>query len=654
MAEPTRADREDRDAHLDLDLGLGLFGNPNAMPPAGGFRADDEGAAAEGDDEGAAAEGDDEGAAAEGDDDLTPWGAEYDEFAPCEPPPDAGGADAAAGGAGAGGDAAGPVDFGAPLRALIPALLADDARHRVPGVTGGLYSLRDLEGLPRGVPGCGVPVVCAGTPGLWGTAAGGPWSPEVRNRPVIDDAAFAEEFAVALTEVMRGVAAQLRGFDLRRHGMVVAGGFPAGVLAGRPETAGDVDIFLVGHPDDEARRAAITALYRHLLAAGHRGRDGDRPVPYVGVHRTRGCVTFYPNMRGGCTPIQVVLRAYSSVSEVLHGFDLGAAQVAFDGERVFLTALGVFAATRGVNILNLAVRRVSYEARLARYLSRGYALVVPDLDVGAFRERRAGLPFASGYPPPGAAGPGKCRCWCAATFGPPRWVSNRDSAIHQARLFGHDREAEAAAPPGAARDALAACEAELGALEAPSAPGDYSGAGAGYAGGKIPYGDFEAIALRNARILGAGGDWGAGGAGAPSQPAEGGVRDPGALVCIMRRTNDPNFDVTGFEADAEMVFPGFNSFIGILYCEPPPLMKLMVALGPALIGRFLALRRAPPDLLHRIWAARAALAHEALAAAGFGPAAFAPVADRTALSGDPRYATTPAEWLGPLFAGPAE
>jgi hypothetical protein len=402
MAEPTRADREDRDAHLDLDLGLGLFGNPNAMPPGGGFRADDEGAAAEGDDEGAAAEGDDEGAAAEGDDDLTPWGAEYDEFAPCEPPPDAGGADAAAGGAGAGGDAAGPVDFGAPLRALIPALLADDARHRVPGVTGGLYSLRDLEGLPRGVPGCGVPVVCAGTPGLWGTAAGGPWSPEVRNRPVIDDAAFAEEFAVALTEVMRGVAAQLRGFDLRRHGMVVAGGFPAGVLAGRPETAGDVDIFLVGHPDDEARRAAITALYRHLLAAGHRGRDGDRPVPYVGVHRTRGCVTFYPNMRGGCTPIQVVLRAYSSVSEVLHGFDLGAAQVAFDGERVFLTALGVFAATRGVNILNLAVRRVSYEARLARYLSRGYALVVPDLDVGAFRERRAGLPFASGYPPPGA------------------------------------------------------------------------------------------------------------------------------------------------------------------------------------------------------------------------------------------------------------
>jgi hypothetical protein len=76
-------------------------------------------------------------------------------------------------------------------------------------------------------------------------------------------------------------------------------------------------------------------------------------------------------------------------------------------------------------------------------------------------------------------------------------------------------------------------------------------------------------------------------------------------------------------------------------------------LGARLVDRLAALQGAPPALLRRIWEARRDLAHAALAAAGFGPAAFAPVTDRTALSGDPRYATTPAAWLGLLFAGPA-
>jgi hypothetical protein len=562
--------------------------------------------------------------------------------------------------AGAGAGAAPRVDFGAPPRELVRALLAEDARHRVPGVAGGLYSLRDLEGLPRGR-------LSPGVPGVAHASAFGTW--DFLLAPT--DADFAARFAGAIASHPGPCAMNfLGGFDFRRHGIVVAGGFPSAVLLGRPPE-GDIDLFLVGHADDEARRSAVVALFRFLLTRageldwgnratfGWRGRRDrlalERALkrdPELGrglvVHRTRGCVTFETArkarrdssrkcgfVRG---PVQVVLRAYSSVSELLHGFDLGAAQVAFDGERVFLTAMGVFAATRGANVLNLAVRRVSYEARLARYLRRGFTLAAPDLDVGALR--------------------------AAGTFPPLRdYVVDPDDALRGGPdlvLLRHDhrgqlataRRVEAAAlgagppappadGPGAA-ERLAALLEELGPDEPrPAGPdGDYAGAAGGdYAGGAIPYGHPAAIVLRNARVLGAA-RWGA---GPPDGAAVGGrggaARDPASLLCAAAFTSDPAFDLLGFAPEP---FPPFREFLEALL------------LGGQLVERLAALQAAPPDLLRRIWEARRGLAHEALAAAGFGPAAFAPVTDRTALSGDPRYATTPAEWLGPLFAGPAE
>jgi hypothetical protein len=111
-----------------------------------------------------------------------------------------------------------------------------------------------------------------------------------------------------------------------------------------------------------------------------------------------------------------------------------------------------------------------------------------------------------------------------------------------------------------------------------------------------------------------------------------------------------------------MIFPSYESLWEVI--DSGWLLRLpevVVSLGPALAGRIRALRRmlqldtqGAHLPLRPLWGARRALALEALAAAGFGPAVFAPVTEGTALSGDPRYATTPAEWLGPFFAGPAE
>jgi hypothetical protein len=41
------------------------------------------------------------------------------------------------------------------------------------------------------------------------------------------------------------------------------------------------------------------------------------------IFRTRNCITFY-HPAASCTAIQVILRRYSTLGEVIHGFDLGA------------------------------------------------------------------------------------------------------------------------------------------------------------------------------------------------------------------------------------------------------------------------------------------------------------------------------------------
>lgn len=253
--------------------------------------------------------------------------------------------------------------------------LEEDGRCRVPGVTDGIYGLDALKPFSRIRH--GVPVICVS----------------------------AEEFAdradtdVKFRERAMMLAPVFEGLDMKALGLVAAGGACAATLMHAPEMARhkfhDWDLFLVGHQSDEDAHRAIMAFTAHLEKTW-----GDFQVA-----RTQGCVTFYKpakdlELDAACL-IQIILRRYSTLAEVIHGFDLGSSAVAFDGERVYMTRMGLFAANHGANILNLKTRRASYEHRLARYLTRGYDLVLPDFDPSKFEycqsiwgnQLRGRLPF---------------------------------------------------------------------------------------------------------------------------------------------------------------------------------------------------------------------------------------------------------------------
>jgi hypothetical protein len=207
----------------------------------------------------------------------------------------------------------------------------------------------------------------------------------VAGSPVFDRCNTDSDFAKRLEKH----AITLAKFDLLKHGLVLAGGAVcATVMRACYPSRSDLDLFLVGHATDSSAEVAISALQGHLCDAwGAEAR----------VHRTKGCITFTGGWdeidRPLHLPIQVILRKYATIADVLYDFDLGSSAMAWDGKRVHMSSLGLIAANCGANVLDLSIRRSSYERRLSRYFERGFDIVLPALDVPRFCERPYALPF---------------------------------------------------------------------------------------------------------------------------------------------------------------------------------------------------------------------------------------------------------------------
>jgi hypothetical protein len=256
----------------------------------------------------------------------------------------------------------------------VAAAVAEDKVCRHPGVTTGVYTLAQLAPFCR--LGQGVPIIRG------------------KARRPFRRAATDAKFRARL----KTVAPFLESLDLQRLGLRLAGGAASAILlntakyleAGSSYTFHDYDLFLVGHESDLLAKTAIMRLGEHLRKCWN----------HVEVYRTQNCITFYtpdastsPDHVAGRAIVQVILRRYSTEAEIVHGFDMGSSAVMWNGHQVVVTALGKLAVEHGVNVLNLAARRASYEQRLARYFGRGFDLVLPDLDGAALIANRGRLPY---------------------------------------------------------------------------------------------------------------------------------------------------------------------------------------------------------------------------------------------------------------------
>jgi len=162
-------------------------------------------------------------------------------------------------------------------------------------------------------------------------------------------------------------------------GVVVAGGAAGGLVwDGRRSDWSDVDFFIIGSTPED-RWETVDKVRKIIVGATaiDTNKYADNNFVYS---LSRGIITI--TFQGATDKkYQIILRAFPSVSSLLHGFDIGSSAVAFDGKTTYFTGLGAYAYAYGINLVNPAYRSTTFEARLGKYFKRGFALGLPLLDV---------------------------------------------------------------------------------------------------------------------------------------------------------------------------------------------------------------------------------------------------------------------------------
>ncbi|KAF2503033.1 ankyrin repeat protein [Lophium mytilinum] len=132
--------------------------------------------------------------------------------------------------------------------------------------------------------------------------------------------------------------------------------------------ASDVDLFLYGLSEEDAIKK-ITQIETKIR---------DSILTETTTIRTKNAITIasqYPTRH-----VQIVLRIYKSVSEILTGFDVDCSCAAYDGKQVYASPRAIGAYMTQCNTIDLSRRSPSYESRLSKYSHRGFEVYWPLLD----------------------------------------------------------------------------------------------------------------------------------------------------------------------------------------------------------------------------------------------------------------------------------
>ncbi|KAF7930900.1 hypothetical protein EAE99_004150 [Botrytis elliptica] len=132
--------------------------------------------------------------------------------------------------------------------------------------------------------------------------------------------------------------------------------------------ASDVDLFLYGLTEAEGLEK-IKQIETNIR---------DAILHETTTIRTKNAITIasqYPTRH-----VQIVLRLYDSISQIITGFDVDCSCAAYDGKQVYMSPRAVGSFITQCNTIDLTRRSPSYENRLSKYSHRGFEVHWPMLD----------------------------------------------------------------------------------------------------------------------------------------------------------------------------------------------------------------------------------------------------------------------------------
>ena len=132
--------------------------------------------------------------------------------------------------------------------------------------------------------------------------------------------------------------------------------------------ASDVDLFIYGLTEEQAL-GKIKQIETKIR---------DSILTETTSIRTKNAITIasqYPTRH-----VQIVLRIYKSIAEVITGFDVDCSCAAYDGRQVYVAPRALASYITQINTIDLTRRSPSYENRLSKYSHRGFEIFWPQLD----------------------------------------------------------------------------------------------------------------------------------------------------------------------------------------------------------------------------------------------------------------------------------
>ena len=139
----------------------------------------------------------------------------------------------------------------------------------------------------------------------------------------------------------------------------------------------DLDLFIYGIKDKNIANRKLEQLISYF----------DETHGIYSLNISKNCVSL---QLGIGMRIDIVLRLYNTKSEILHGFDIGASAVGWDGEEILFTTLSKFTYDYQTIIVDLSRRSTTFEKRLVKYVNRTrYNLIFYDFNMEKINDYEA-------------------------------------------------------------------------------------------------------------------------------------------------------------------------------------------------------------------------------------------------------------------------
>lgn len=184
---------------------------------------------------------------------------------------------------------------------------------------------------------------------------------------------------------------ELLPFSVPMDNILFAGGSVSRALCRESYGSNDVDIFLYGISDIQEANERVDQLMQDLIEKYREyvttGKDNDKKKTLDKCNyeykciRNANCITMVFEQNYNKVIVQIILRLYKSISEILHGFDLGSCAVGYDEDRVYFTSLSKFSFEYSCNLVDTTRRSTTFEKRLLKYFRRNFEIVFPYLNV---------------------------------------------------------------------------------------------------------------------------------------------------------------------------------------------------------------------------------------------------------------------------------